>query len=637
MLNLKKMIRRYIAHITSFIIIVILVVAYTVYMLNAQAAARARANSIFVQIEQLLANNEVALDEVETEYSETCLNNARAIAYLLELNHELLDDTEELRKIAKFMEVDEIHLFDKSGRIFAGTHPEYYNLTFDSGEQMMFFKPMLTDKSLELVQEVTPNTAEAKSMQYSALWSEHNEFIVQVGMEPEAVMKATENNEISYIFSMLKVDAGVDCYALDIESGKVVGSTATSTVGKTLSEVGFTERKERRLLNDKNGFHAVVNGARSFCVFSEVHGYMVGRVVSIDVLYANTFSSLIGLVLCCIAMALVEILSVTRYMNRYVVDEIHDVNHKLRSITMGELDEHVKVQSSQEFAELSDHINAMVKSLLANNRKLSYVTSQTNMHIGVYEYGDKRNVRITQYVPLIFGISEEEAQRISADSKTFRDYVDAIRKNPIPDDECIYKLEGNRYIRLDEIEENEEVFGVVIDMTEEITKRIQAEAERDIDALTSLYNRRGLDVQLANLFENRKQLDYGALIMIDADGLKEINDKYGHDCGDIYLQKIAKIINGFGISNCLAARLGGDEFVLFLYQYDSSEELIRTIETLEYIQNSSTVQLKENLTVSLRFSYGYTLIEGRNDYVDMLKEADEKMYENKRKRKTGRK
>lgn len=46
---------------------------------------------------------------------------------------------------------------------------------------MRFFAPMLTDKSLKLVQEVTPNTAEGKMMQYSALWSKDRHFIVQVG------------------------------------------------------------------------------------------------------------------------------------------------------------------------------------------------------------------------------------------------------------------------------------------------------------------------------------------------------------------------------------------------------------------------------------------------------------------------
>ena len=44
-------------------------------------------------------------------------------------------------------------------------------IAFDSGEQMNYFKPMLKDKSLKMVQDIEPNTAEHKLMQYSAMWN----------------------------------------------------------------------------------------------------------------------------------------------------------------------------------------------------------------------------------------------------------------------------------------------------------------------------------------------------------------------------------------------------------------------------------------------------------------------------------
>lgn len=85
-----------------------------------------------------------------------------------------------------------------------------------------------------------------------------------------------------------------------------------------------------------------------------------------------------------------------------------------------------------------------------------------------------------------------------------------------------------------------------------------------MDALTGLYNRRGLDARLERLFAEPEKLGHYAVVMIDADGLKGINDTYGHDKGDEYLRKIADTINAFDPGNSLAARQGGDEFVLFL-------------------------------------------------------------------------
>ena len=121
--------------------------------------------------------------------------------------------------------------------------------------------------------------------------------------------------------------------------------------------------------------------------------------------------------------------------------------------------------------------------------------------------------------------------------------------------------------------------------------------------------------------------------MIDADGLKTINDTHGHEFGDAYLKKIGNVINHFGIQSSLSARIGGDEFLLFLYDYDDEGELLNTIRTIEYIQGHSTARLSDSLTVPLRFSFGYCLMAEGLSYEEMLKTADDRMYENKRKRK----
>ena len=633
MQSLRKLISCYMHLLTIIMVIVILAVATIINILDAQRLARASANAMFIQIAQVLLENQRDLEEIEKNYRQTCLHSAETIAYIIEENPAVLESEAELEKIAEFIEVDEIHIFDSTGRIFAGTHPEYYDLTFDSGEQIMFFKPMLEDKSLKLVQDITPNTAEEKLMQYSALWSKNGEFIVQVGMEPVNVMRVTEKNELSYIFSMLKVNVGVDLYAIDGTSWRIVGSTATSDVGKNMTEVGFHMETIKK---KKSGFHATISGVNSYCVFTKVDSNWIGRVVSNDTLYKDIAGNVLGLALCCILLGGILSLIVTRNMNRYVVDGIRSVNKKLRSIAQGNLHENVDVKNCTEFAELSTYINEMVRSLLDNNRKMSYVLSKTNMYIGIYEYNEHMSkVWITEEIPRIFGLDEETMERFASDYVLFKEFMTTIRENSMTNEEGIYRLEGKKekYVRIEESISNGEIFGVVIDVTEEITKRKRIEEERDIDPLTGLYNRRGLEIRLAKLFKHPERLGQGALIMIDADGLKEINDKYGHDDGDVYLQKIGNIISGFGTHHSIAARQGGDEYVLFLYDYADYEELLGTLDSLKEIQSNSMVRLGNGENVPLRFSFGYVSIQGRRDYLEMLKEADDKMYEDKRARK----
>ncbi len=633
MKSLKKMIAQYLRVITLVMVLIIIAIAITVECLNEQRHARENAERMIGQVEQLLTENQNDLKEVVETYAQTCLSNAEAIAYLIQQSPEVLESISELRKIADLMQVDEIHIFDTTGRIFTGTHPEYFDYTFETGEQIGFFKPLLEDKSLRLCQEITPNTAEGKLMQYSALWSENGEFIVQIGMEPINVMKITKKNELSYVFSLLRVNVGASFYAIDKNSGLIVGSTSKETLDKPLTQIGFSLDKIKK---NGNGFHATINGSDSYCIFKEVESNYIGYVISNDTLYQRLPANVLELVFCLVLVALILVGAVRWYINVYVVDVIQNTNHKLKAITAGNLEEHMDSQNSTEFTELSTHINDMVKHLSDNNKKISYVLSKTNMYIGVYEYNPHmKQVRFTEYVPQILGLEWEEVKNLAADPDAFKAYIQSIFDHPLPDDKDIYRLgkDRERYVRLEEMEEKEEIFGVIMDVTDEVLRRRKIEAERDIDALTGLYNRRGLENMLSILFSQPQNLGLGAMIMLDADGLKEINDHLGHERGDIYLQRIAGILQRIGTKSSVAGRLGGDEYVLFLYGYDSEDELTCVLQLLEYVQNNSTVYLGDNIKVDLRFSFGVCPLGHETDYQKLMKEADDKMYTSKRIRK----
>lgn len=630
MQTLRNIISHYMRFVTFVLVAFLLAVILCFQFVHEQRQARETAGETFYQIGQLLERNQKELAETKAAYRQTCLHNAEAIAYMIENTPSVLSSVEELKQIAKMMEVDEIHIFDTTGRIFAGTHPEYYDYTFDSGEQMRFFKPLLTDKSLRLVQDITPNTAEAKMMQYSALWSKSETFIVQVGMEPVNVLKTTEKNELSYLFTLFRVNPHANYYAVIGKTGEIVGSTDLSSVGKSLSEIGLDLDT---IAAGKTAFHASVNGVRSYCVFREKNGNYIGRILSCREMYQSIPPITTVLAVCLITIALILSHVVTKYMNLYVVEGIRSVNEKLHSITQGNLDEMVDIQNSVEFSELSSYINRMKQSLLDNSKKMSYVLGKTNMYIGVYEYNHHmKRVRITRHVPRILCLEQAEAEALSADYRQFQAFITALRQNPVDGETNVFSLK-ERYVKLEELNKEDEIFGVVIDVTEEIRKRRKIEAERDYDLLTGLYNRRGLEIRLSALFSEPEALGCSAVVMIDADNLKTINDTYGHDAGDVYLKEIAGLLRDFGPKSCVSARLGGDEFILFLYRYGSEQELTDTIALLTELQNNSFADINNQARVPLQFSFGYSLTGRSADYEKLIKEADERMYENKRKRK----
>lgn len=223
--------------ITAMVMMAIL--GYYLQTKSAKEAMRTNSELRFNQVSEVLERNDTEIGELRENLKEDYFIRAKAAAYIVQKQPEVADDLEEMGKIASLLRVDELHLFDKKGRLYAGSEPKYYDYTFQSGEQMRYFLPMLDDYTLQLCQDVTPNTAEGKMMQYVAVWREDHEGIVQIGMEPARLMAAMEKNELSYVFSMMTTESGVTIFAVDRETGTIVGSTGDIPAGTAAEALGL--------------------------------------------------------------------------------------------------------------------------------------------------------------------------------------------------------------------------------------------------------------------------------------------------------------------------------------------------------------------------------------------------------------
>ena len=442
-----------------------------------------------------------------------------------------------------------------------------------------------------------------------------------------------EEGGYANMFSMIQMNSDADYYVISERDGKVLGTTVESALGSSCEEIGFRLEK---ITEDTDGFYEKINGTLFYCVFQKIGNEFVGRCVDCDRMYQRIPATAVSACLCSLMITCIMTYVVSRYMNRYVIDGIHQINDELSKITEGDMDVKIDIRTSDEFSELSDYINTMVGSLSDSMSKISYVLSKTNMFIGVYEYRKgAKPVHCTEYIPRIFSLELDEWRLLTSDYTLFNQYIEKVRLRPFEAEQGVFILsdEPKQYVKLEEMEIGNEVFGVVIDVTDEIIKRRQIEEERDMDLLTGLYNRRGLEAQMSLLLQKPEQMGCAAFVMVDADGLKGINDNYGHEMGDAYLKKIGSVVKNFGIRGNLSARIGGDEFVALLYDYENEEELLDAVRAIEDIQKHSTAHLAENLMVPLRFSFGYGMLTENMTHDEVLKLADERMYENKRMRK----
>src|ERR1044071_3228380 len=149
------------------------------------------------------------------------------------------------------------------------------------------------------------------------------------------------------------------------------------------------------------------------------------------------------------------------------------------------------------------------------------------------------------------------------------------------------------------------------------------------DELTGLFNRRGLLKQAAPYFDfARRQKEKLLLLFIDLDGMKKINDEFGHNEGDNALIQTAEILNRSFRSTDIIARLGGDEFTVLVTDLNASKEdaITRLNDNLKAYNASETRPHK------LAFSIGVATLEPERMacFEELLEQADQAMYEQKR-------
>ncbi|MCG8906727.1 MULTISPECIES: GGDEF domain-containing protein [Pseudomonas] len=158
-------------------------------------------------------------------------------------------------------------------------------------------------------------------------------------------------------------------------------------------------------------------------------------------------------------------------------------------------------------------------------------------------------------------------------------------------------------------------------------KRIARLAARD--PLTTLYNRRALEVRAPRVFEDISPERPGALLLIDIDNFKQVNDLHGHSAGDRLLVALSEMIRAALPERAVAARLGGDEFVILLSNVGGEQVMELAGKLREQFQNTATQNFATPQAVTL--SIGANLFDQPpTSLAALIEQGDAALYESKR-------
>lgn len=176
--------------------------------------------------------------------------------------------------------------------------------------------------------------------------------------------------------------------------------------------------------------------------------------------------------------------------------------------------------------------------------------------------------------------------------------------------------------------------GVRVWSFEDITEQQRTERELHYlsthDGLTGLYNRAYFEMQLRQLYTY--PAFPASMIMVDVDGLKKINDRYGHPAGDNLLGFAADVLRRACRAEDVVARLGGDEFGILLLR--ASSEVADTI--VDRIFHLQTLQRINHPDLPLSLSVGAATARSNAELVHLFSRADAEMYRLRRRKRASR-
>lgn len=286
----------------------------------------------------------------------------------------------------------------------------------------------------------------------------------------------------------------------------------------------------------------------------------------------------------------------------------------------------------REIDELSDSIEKLSSDVAESASKLSQIIEMTSDCIGAFEI--HRGDRQVFYTKRFFGVLQVEG-RVTDGYMTLEEFRRILNEIPYtveahadsrwevlfcPDD-------ATKWARLRVLEDENKVLGVAEDVTKEILEKRKIEYERDYDILTNLLNRRAFHSEMEYLFFSHQKIKTAALLMMDLDNLKYVNDTYGHDYGDQYIQLAAQVLQESAPPAAIVSRMSGDEFYLFLWGYEERQPIQSILANLKAHMAKTILPLPDNTAIRLRASAGIAWYpDDSENYQELIRYADFAMY-----------
>lgn len=590
-------------------------------------------NTFYTKTEQMihtLENNREELRLLREGLDEDYLTRAKAAAYVLDNLEEISMDVSELQYLANLLNVDEIHIIDENGFIVAGSVSKYIGMDMHDHPQTNAFIPLLESDGEDayFIQEAQPNAAEGKIVQYIGVTRKAKKGFIQVGLTPTRQLEAQSRNTYEYIFSKFPTDKGEELFVVDTRTGEVRGHS--DGIKQDFSAECY--QLEDLMDCSKGAYKQGSNNQRMYVMSRQYDNVLLCAALPQNILMHRLWLGMLATLVCLLCIEAAVILLLTYLVKKKVINGIHLINENLTMITNGNLDTQVAVGGNREFEELSTGINKMVKSIISLSDRISAIIEISGIPLAAFEYGqDGKNLFVTSGLSGLLELSDQEAAQIYQDYSKFDQYICTLTQTPVDGETDIYQINDDKYIRIHMSELEDGRLGVISDVTKDMLQKKRMQYENTHDPLTRLYKYNPFKHLAAKTLHAMPSGQICAIVMLDLDFFKSINDTYGHDAGDLYLQEFAAIMLKMPEEHCQSARRSGDEFCMMLFGCNAVNEITDLLDTFYEMLAQHEVAVSSDQVKIISVSAGYAWTDTPDMSIeDLLSHADEALYEVKR-------
>lgn len=370
----------------------------------------------------------------------------------------------------------------------------------------------------------------------------------------------------------------------------------------------------------------------------EGNQWILAGIVHKDILEQASNSFVFRMAVSMLTALLIGIL-VAIAISVYTTKPVYALMHGIDKISRS----HVSLPKTyiREYDELASEIERTSKELLDNAYKVANIIEMTDLQLGVFEYNENTSrCFCTEKILQIFelGIKDNTWKDNYVDLQEMKRVIEKMKSmlSPETDENGIYYFNTTdnkkKWVSIRKVGMEEQYLCVVMDVTNDIKEKQKIKHDRDFDVLTDLYNRRAFSREVKKIIEEHPETT-GAMSVWDLDNLKYMNDTYGHDIGDRYINLLASVFKRLDRNNVIMSRMSGDEFMMFIYDENIAKayEILRDVHRA-FLSEKMILPDGSELSVSASAGMAAYPIDGAN-YGDLMRYADFAMYEVKNREK----